>query len=218
MSAWTYILGMVSVMPIGRSTAETKYILETVLNHLPEVTGSEGNMHVHYLPSSYDGAIRNHNEFGQITKWMRSNEFYETEFSRSNTVKNQFHIILEAHLRDREFEQTKRELLKWLCRLSKRVSVIDLSVKLSDRIGRTLTLSDPKPFNAMAERVSWKTKGCEKAWWEYLFWEQDPFSDMPLKLVWKYGDDPVINAEMQRRLEWAEWMRQNKGHRESEMK
>lgn len=69
----------------------------------------------------------------------------------------------------------------------------------------------------MAERVSWKTKGCEKAWWEYLFWEQDPFSDMPLKLVWKYGDDPRIDAEM-RRLEWTERMRREKKQQEGEDK
>ena len=53
MSDWTYILGTITVMPIGRTTAEAKYILETVLEHLPQVTGTEGNMQVYYHPSSY---------------------------------------------------------------------------------------------------------------------------------------------------------------------
>ena len=216
MSDWTYILGTITVVSIGRSSAETKYILESVLDHLPTVTGSEGDMQVHYLPSCYGGIIRNRNEFGQKRKWMHSKEFYETEFSSRNTFKNQFNVIIEANLRDREFEFTKRELMKWLCRLSKRVLVEDLLVKLSDQLGRTVILSDPEPFNEMWEQTSWNSKGRKIAWWEYLFWEPDPLSDMPLKLVWKYLNDPIINAEMQRRLEWAERMRRNKEQQESD--
>ena len=73
-----------------------------------------------------------------------------------------------------------------------------------------LLLSDPQPFSEMSEVPSWNSKSGGIAWWEYLFWEPDPFSDMPLKLAWKYWDDPRIDAEMRRRLEWAEQMRQHK--------
>ena len=46
MSSWTYINGTVTVCPMGRTQPEKRYILETVLNHLPRVTGSGGDMDV----------------------------------------------------------------------------------------------------------------------------------------------------------------------------
>ena len=41
MSYWTHINGVIDVSPMGRTPAEQRYILETVLNHLPIVSGSE---------------------------------------------------------------------------------------------------------------------------------------------------------------------------------
>ena len=49
MSSWTYINGTVTVHPMGRTQPEKRYILETVLNHLPRVTGSEGDMDVYII-------------------------------------------------------------------------------------------------------------------------------------------------------------------------
>ena len=49
MSWWTYINGTITVEPMGRTQAEKRYILETVLNHLPIVTGSERDMEVHII-------------------------------------------------------------------------------------------------------------------------------------------------------------------------
>lgn len=37
MSSWTYITGTITVSPIGRTQAEKRYILDTVLAHLPIV-------------------------------------------------------------------------------------------------------------------------------------------------------------------------------------
>ena len=47
MSSWTYVRGMVSVDPIGESTTEKEFVVHTVLDHLPPVTGSEKNMCVY---------------------------------------------------------------------------------------------------------------------------------------------------------------------------
>jgi hypothetical protein len=44
MSWWTYINGMIKVSPMGRTQAEKTYILQTVLDHLPIVTGSGGEI------------------------------------------------------------------------------------------------------------------------------------------------------------------------------
>ena len=48
MSRWTYIDGVVkvSVFP-GRTRAECRYILDTVLDHLPKVTGEERDMKIY---------------------------------------------------------------------------------------------------------------------------------------------------------------------------
>ena len=46
MSFWTYLTGTVTVRPMGRTQAEKRYILDTVLEHLPLVTGSEKDMNV----------------------------------------------------------------------------------------------------------------------------------------------------------------------------
>ena len=43
-SFWTYVNGTITVSPMGRTQAEKRYILDTVLEHLPLVTGSEGDM------------------------------------------------------------------------------------------------------------------------------------------------------------------------------
>ena len=49
MSYWTYINGTVTVSPIGRTQAEKRYVLDTVLSHLPVVTGSERDMNVYII-------------------------------------------------------------------------------------------------------------------------------------------------------------------------
>ena len=49
MSYWTYVNGNIIVSPMGRTQAEKRYILETVLDHLPLVTGSEKNMNVYII-------------------------------------------------------------------------------------------------------------------------------------------------------------------------
>lgn len=47
MSWWTYINGNIIVHPMGRTQAEKRYILDTVLAHLPLVAGSEGDMNIY---------------------------------------------------------------------------------------------------------------------------------------------------------------------------
>lgn len=52
MSYWTYVNGTVIVSPMGRTQAEKRYILDTVLSHLPRVIGSEGDMNVYVIQKS----------------------------------------------------------------------------------------------------------------------------------------------------------------------
>lgn len=41
MSNWTYVQGLIELDVPGRTQAEKNYILQTVIDHLPKVTGSE---------------------------------------------------------------------------------------------------------------------------------------------------------------------------------
>ena len=52
MSFWSCVKGISEGYPMGRTQAEMRYILETVLSHLPPVSGSEGNMKVHVVQKS----------------------------------------------------------------------------------------------------------------------------------------------------------------------
>lgn len=119
MSCWTYIHGMISVTPPGRSQEEMTFVLNTVLNHLPNVTGSEKNMNVSVVQKNGYNEISYCNEFGQDTR--KEIKLQETYF-----------LVVNADLRDRKFNETFKEFIKWLCRLSKRVAINDVLVKIYD--------------------------------------------------------------------------------------
>lgn len=65
MSYWTYISGIVEVCPIGNTQPQKRYILDTVLEHLPVVSGSEGNMKVHVVQQYGHDSASSCNEFDE---------------------------------------------------------------------------------------------------------------------------------------------------------
>lgn len=195
MSHWTYVSGIVEVRPIGNTQPQKRYILDTVLEHLPVVSGSEDNMKVHVVQQYGHDCSSSCNEFDEPL-WPRqdadNNGWLETQSC--------YTLVLEANLRDREFDETKRELNKWLNRLAKRVYVTDILVKLSDR-RRTLVLDNPEPYSDMTEPFSWNLESDgEPAWVEYLLWDAAKDSRYPMKLMYKYYDDPENDREVERRM------------------
>ena len=197
MSLWTYITGVITVDSMGRTQPEKRYILDTILEHLPQVTGSERDMHVHVIQKAGHNSSCSHNEFGEWTPWKR------------NEVQTQYLVIIEASLRDRQFSETLRELNKWLNRLAKRAGICELLVKLNGYdIGggwKEIIISNPKPYQEMAETPSWWTEksGGEPMWCEYLMWDRAKGSDYPALLAYKYFNDPENDAEVERRLKYV---------------
>lgn len=63
MSSWTYVNGTIVVSPLGRTQHEKRYILETVLEHLPVVTGSEIDMEVYVIQKRGHNHTRYSDEF-----------------------------------------------------------------------------------------------------------------------------------------------------------
>lgn len=187
MSYWTYITGSIEVVPMGRTQPEKRYILDTVLEHLPRVTGSEGDMTIHVVQKSGYNGSSSHNEFGE---WIPG---------KLHHTQDTYILVLEASLRDRTFDETKRELNNWLNRLAKRVGVEDILLKLK-AYDREMIISNPKPYDQMFEWPSWSRGGTgEPGWCEYLMWDHAKDSWYPMKLAYKYFNDPENDAEVERR-------------------
>lgn len=52
MSMWTYVQGLIELSVPGRTQAEKDYILQTVIDHLPKVTGSEKPMNIYTIQTA----------------------------------------------------------------------------------------------------------------------------------------------------------------------
>lgn len=201
MSFWTYITGVIEVTVYGNTNAQNKYIIETVLEHMPYVTGSEEDMAYHVIAKHGYNQSSTHNEFGEPVRAHRRFEWAHTQ--------SKYMIVIEGSLRDRLFEETLRELNKWLNRLSKRLSVDDIAVKLTGRSNtnyehKSIVISDSAPYENMYEMPSWSSRNedGEPAWWEYLIWDNAKGTQYPLLLCHKYYCDPEVDAEVERRREY----------------
>lgn len=199
MSSWTYITGVITVDPMGRTQPEKRYILDTILEHLPVVTGSERDMHVHVIQKHGYNSSCSYNEFGE---WIPG---------KLHKTQSEYLVVIEASLRDRQFSETLRELNKWLNRLAKRADVHEILVKLNGYdIGhgwKELIISNPKPYREMAEYPSWwpEKSGGEPMWCEYLMWDAAKGSEYPALLAYKYFNDPENDAEVERRLRYGRY-------------
>lgn len=202
MSYWTYITGVITVSPMGRTQPEKRYILDTVLAHLPAVTGSEQNMRVHVVQKSGTNASSSCNEFSEPL-WFRK----DADCDGWMRTQDEYFLVLEGELRDRMYEETFKELNKWLNRLAKRVGIDDILVRLDgcsakDGNQKTWLFDDAEAYGNMKEWPSWceKESGGEPAWAEYLMWDRAKGMDYPMMLAYKYYNDPENDAEVERRM------------------
>ena len=197
MSSWTYITGVITVIPMGRTQPEMRYILDTILEHMPRVQGSEEDMHYHVIQKHGYNSSSSHNEFDEWIPWKRHEK------------QTDYFVIIEGALRDTYFEETLRNLNKWLNRLAKRAGINDILVKVSGYDSgwkwKELIISNPKPYQEMAEWPSWWTKKSdgEPMWCEYLMWERAKSVNYPILLAYKYYNDPENDAEVERRMAYS---------------
>ena len=206
MSWWTYVTGSIRVSVPGRSQPEIQYILDTVLEHLPRVTGSEEDMHVHAIREHGFRSSCSCDEFGMRTNNLLDMDGYKT--SRGGWMQTQDHYIIavEGYLRDRYLHETKAEFMKWICRLAKRLIVEDVLVRIWD-FDSEFIINEKDKFHDMWEHPSWSSATDatgEPAWWEHLMWERGPNTDMPLMHVYKYCNDDATDEEIERREQWRE--------------
>lgn len=157
MSDWTHIKGFIEVVPFGRTQAEKRYILETTLSHLPEVTGSERNMYTHIIQRGGYNFYDSDNEFGE-------------PLEKGRQLQNNYIIVVEGDFRDRLLEETVLEFNQWLTTLCKRIFTDKCLIEITNEREREVINKDFKELEKLFEEPSWMNKD-SKNWCEYLMWE-----------------------------------------------
>lgn len=149
MSNWTYVQGLIELDVPGRTQAEKNYILQTVIDHLPKVTGSERSMNIYTIQTAGHDSWQNFDEF-----YNRVEDF---------KTQSRYFLVLDGNLRDRHYKDTFKELNKFLNRLAKRLIVDSVYVRLYD-YNHSYTFTNKNDcYGKMFEN--------ENPWYSYLMWE-----------------------------------------------
>ena len=149
MSSWTYVQGLIELDVPGRTQAEKNYILQTVIDHLPKVTGSEKSMNIYTIQTAgYDS-------------WQNFDEFYNRV--EDFRTQSRYFLVLDGNLRDRYYEDTFKELNKFLNRLGKRLMVDSVYVRLYNYEHPHIFTNKNDCYGKMFEN--------DDPWYNYLMWE-----------------------------------------------
>lgn len=211
MSNWCYITGTITASPIGRTQAEKRYILDTVLAHLPIVSGSEKDMDVYVIQKNGHNSSSSHDEFGERTNNLVDWYGNRTRSRGMLRMQDEYILVVNAALRDREFNQTYREFIKWLVRLGKRVMIDNILVKIGgyDKVAvikdycvQNEKYSYQNVFLNLFEGTSWVKKDGEVNWCEYMLYPRAKDSDYPMMLAYKYFNDEENDKEVERRMKY----------------
>jgi hypothetical protein len=204
MSSWTYINGIITVSPMGRTQPEKRYILDTALAHLPRVTGSEGDMDVYVIQKDDFDSSCSHDEFGQYSNLGNERGYGHPFFN----VQNEYILVVDGSFRDRIFSETMKEFTKWLCRLSKRILVCDVLVRVNG-YEESYIFDKYEPYCDMWEKPSWyreknnKEEYHEPNWCEYLMWDHAKGLEFPMMLEYKYYNNKENDDEVERRMNYT---------------
>lgn len=200
MSWWTYVHGTIVVSPTGRTQAEKRYILDTVLDHLPRVTGSERDMNVYVIQKNGHNSSSSHDEFGQRTNNLFDRYGYKNRKHGWLQMQDEYILVVDGSLRDREFEETFRAFQKWLIRLSKRVTVKSVLVKIND-YDKSKLIQDECGYYWSLFEYPYGSRGNETgepAWYEYLLWQPMNNNRMyPKILGYKYYADEENDKQVE---------------------
>lgn len=152
MSMWTYVRGLIELDVPGRTQAEKDYILQTVIDHLPRVTGSEGDMDIHTVRAYGHDCWSNRDELGNLALDFKT--------------QSRYFLVLDGSLRDRYYKDTFKELNKFLNRLAKRLMVESAYVLLNDYGINYTSYTFTNKNNCYGNMFEH-----ENPWYDYLMWE-----------------------------------------------
>jgi hypothetical protein len=211
LSSWTYITGTITVSPIGRTQVEKRYILDTVLAHLPIVSGSEKDMDVYVIQKNGYNGSSSCDEFGERTNNLVDWHGNRTRSRGMLRVKDEYILVVDAALRDMVFDETYREFIKWLVRLGKRVMVKNVLVQISgydkstiikDHFVQNKKHSYQNVFCNLFEDTSWIRDDGGVNWCEYMLYPRAKDSNYPMMLAYKYFNDEENDKEVERRMKY----------------
>ena len=124
MGVWTHIIGAVEADTHGRTSAESLYIAQTVVDHLPRVPGGEGDLQVYVTLKRGYNCSSTHDEndvrtdLGKAKSWGM--------FEHQTRVL----ITFQGDLRHTELWEATRDSVKMLNRLSKKLLVVRSSFRV----------------------------------------------------------------------------------------
>lgn len=196
---------------MGRTQAEKRYILDTVLAHLPIVSGSEKDMDVYVIQKNGHNSSCSCDEFGEITNNLV--DWYGQKSKRNGWLRTQdeYILVVDAVLRDREFDETYREFIKWIVRLGKRIMIDNVLVQISGYNKSTIIkdyrvqnekYSYRNVFLNLFEDPSWRNDDGEPNWCEYMLYPRAKNSDYPMMLEYKYFNNEENDKEVERRMKY----------------
>ena len=165
MSYWTYINGNITVSPMGRTQAEKRYILETVLEHLPVVKGSEGSMNVYIIQKNGYDHSSSADEFGDTTNNLVDSYGNKSRRRGHLETQSEYIIVINGNLRDKRCQNAFKEFTKWLIRLAKRVQVEDVLVNISDGDKEVIMRDQNSKYRKLYDMT-------DNNWCEYLMWSK----------------------------------------------
>lgn len=179
MSHWSYIQGTVEVDVPGRTQPEKEYILKTVLQHLPVVPGSERDMSVHICMRKGMNGFSSCDEFGR--NWNPVVYDQNGNLSESGSLETQesYLLVVEGKLRDTTGKEAYRQFIRWLTRLSGRIPITDVLVRVWDGVTNQQWLVNEPDGHCRFEM--YPEEG-EPVWTDYLMWEPEKDSWYPKKL------------------------------------
>lgn len=173
MSNWSYINGVITVEPLGRTQPEKRYILDTVLDHLPRVSGSEGDMDVYVNQKKGYNSSCSADEFGYVTNNLVDSYGDKTRKGGWLRTQDTYLVVVNASLRDMEFNETLKAFNHWMCRFAKRIDIRDVLVEIKGDGRNAMIKNTNGAYSEMFEYPSWSNWGRKKRtenWCEYLMW------------------------------------------------
>lgn len=188
MSLWSYISGTIIVSAGGRSSEHSRFIIDTTLKHLPIVRGSEGDMVpievIPLSPSSYC----NVNEYCELQEVPACED---NDYRRRGMFKrvSEYCIVLKSNLRDTTYEDAYRQFIRWIYRLSSRVTILDILIQISGD-----SYSSDGGYHIFNRdnilRSLYDNFNPENPYREYLFWDLAKDSYYPKSIhEYKYGKE-----------------------------
>lgn len=129
--------GVIEVDTFAQSDAEAMYLAQTVVNHLPRITGSERDVEFHLAKPTGYCSSSNVDEFGQ------QSNLYNDDSRHLFVTQERILITIYGNLRDRMFKRTLRETTKMLARLSSRLWIRNCFVRVKSDMGDTFIFDNP---------------------------------------------------------------------------